>query len=104
MASRISDQDIRLTTKMIEEARNSFCRTFRRSRFYVLLYPDSGSLYRQRIKKYLERAQVEYLDYTELFDPNTAGWRIKTDNHPTPKAHRLVAQQLVRDLNLAHQP
>ena len=101
MDSSIGVEDIRLTTKMIEEARNSFCRTFRSSRFYVLLYPDSGSRFRNSIKKHLERAHVEYLDYTELFDPNADGLRIEADNHPTSKALRLVAEQLVRDLKLA---
>jgi len=104
MATNISDEDIGLTTKIIEEARNSFCRTFRRSQFYVLLYPDSGSRFRPSIKKHLERVQVQYLDYTELFDPNTAGLRLEADNHPTPKAHRLVGEQLVRDLELAREP
>ena len=45
---------------------------------------------------------MKYLDYSELFDPSdlSQGLRIESDPHPTPKAYRLLAEQLTHDLSI----
>ena len=97
---RIGEDDIRLTARIIEEARNAFSQLFHGSEFYVLLYPDPESRSRKRLIPYLQAAKVKYLDYSELFDPFDAsqGLRIEDDPHPTPKAYRLLAEKLTHDL------
>jgi hypothetical protein len=106
--SRIEEYDIKRTAKIIIEARNAFSRFFSRSEFYVLLYPNpasrsAGSLaVREKLLMHLEDANVNYLDYSELFDPSdpSQGLRIEGDPHPTPKAYRLVAERLANDLEI----
>ena len=106
--SRIDEDDIKLTAKIIVEARNAFSRSFNRSEFYVLLYPNPASrsvgpeAVRKKLIPYLEAAKVKYLDYSELFDPfdPSQGLRIEHDPHPTPKAYRLLAEQLTHDLGI----
>ncbi len=100
---RIDDADIKLTAKYIVEARNAFLRLFNRGDFYVLMYPDPAAHSRMKnLIPYFESAQVKYLDYSELFDPSdpSQGLRIEHDPHPTPKAYRLLAEQLTHDLSI----
>ena len=101
---RIDDNDIRLTAKIIIEARNAFSRLFDRGDFYVLMYPNPSSSARMKqLIPHFEGAKVKYLDYSELFDPSTQGLRIEGDPHPTPKAYRWVAERLTRDIGLSAQ-
>ena len=47
---------------------------------------------------HLKDANVNYLDYSELFNPDSSqGLRIESDPHPTPKAYRLLAERLTRE-------
>jgi hypothetical protein len=105
--SRIEEYDIKRTAKIIIEARNAFSRFFSRSEFYVLVYPNpasrsAGSLaVREKLLMHLKEANVHYLDYSELFNPDPSqGLRIESDPHPTPKAYRLLAERLTRDLGI----
>ena len=105
--SRIDEYDIKRTAKIIIEARNAFSRQFHGTEFYVLLYPNPASCsvgseaVRKKLILHLDAAKVKYLDYSELFDPDPSqGLRIEGDPHPTPKAYRLVAEQLTRDLGI----
>jgi len=105
--SRIDEYDIKRTAKIIIEARNAFSRQFHGTEFYVLLYPNPASrsvgseAVRKKLILHLDAAKVKYLDYSELFDPDPSqGLRIEGDPHPTPKAYRLVAEQLTRDLGI----
>ena len=98
MRTPITEADIHLTVRLIEEARNVFRKTFHSERFYVLLYP--GSQYAQQMIPAFEHAGINYLNYTDLFDPVQPGLHLEGDLHPTPHAYYTAAKQLVRDLGL----
>lgn len=105
--SRIEEYDIKRTAKIIIEARNAFSRSFNRSEFYVLVYPNPASrsagsfAVREKLLVRLKDANVNYLDYSELFNPDPGqGLRIEGDPHPTPKAYRLLADRLTSDLGI----
>jgi hypothetical protein len=92
----INDGHLRLTTKMIVEARNNFTEKFNSEEFYVILYPSSGEL----LIPYLETAGLEYLNYSDVFSPRETGLSIPYDGHPTPQAYRILAEKLTKDLGI----
>ena len=93
------DDSIRITARMIEESRNVFREQFHNGEFYVLLYP--GVRRGKEMLKYFQQSGVKYLDYSGLMDLAQSSFRIEGDTHPTAKAHRLVAAQLARDLDIS---
>ena len=53
----ISEEDVRLTAKIIEESRNVFSERFHSRRFYVVIYPFAGRYFKEsRDWSYLKRA------------------------------------------------
>lgn len=93
---KINDEHYRQTARILEESRNVFEDKFGSEDFYILLYPGNG----EKLKPYLEKANVKYLDYSHLFDPSQTGFTIEGDGHPTPQAHKIIAEQLTRDLGI----
>jgi hypothetical protein len=64
------------------------------------LYPVEEKL-RENARKiipYLEKAGINYLDYTGLFNPSLDKYEIKIDKHPSPKAYEILAKKLSQDL------
>lgn len=97
---RPSKRDVDLTCRIIEASRDRFQALFGSDRFYVLFYP--GSSFGETMIPQLEARGVRTLDYSQLVD-YWRGTRYQLpgcDNHPTALTHRLVAVQLVHDLNL----
>jgi hypothetical protein len=95
---RIDDDDFSLTARMFLESRDAFSRLFNAEKFLVLIYPGSTS--GKRLISHLEKNQVQYFDYSNLFDPTQTDLHIERDPHPTPRAHRMVAERLTRDLGI----
>ena len=95
---RINDQDFNLTAKIFAESRSAFSQLFSGERFFVLIFP--GSSWGKRLIPYLEKDGVQYLDYSNLFDPAQTDLHIEQDPHPTPKAYHMVAERLTRDLGI----
>ena len=93
--------DIKRTAKIIVEARNAFSRQFHGVSSTCCCIQILLRLQEEELIPYLGAAKVKYLDYSELFDPDPSqGLRIEDDPHPTPKAYRLVAEKLTRDLGI----
>lgn len=97
---RVKESHIRLTAKIIEEARNRFRVKFGSNDFYVLFYP--GSRYSSRIIPYLRDANIKYFDYSNLIDLKKTEYYIKGDlhAHPSPYAYAVIAKQFVQDAGL----
>jgi hypothetical protein len=103
---KISEDDVKLTARIIVESRNAFARLFKSDRFVVLMFPSSSSqrLIRKKLIPYFDSAKVKYFDYTELFDPTQEDLHIPLDTyHPSPTANRRLAERLTRDLGI-HDP
>lgn len=115
----IGENHFRTTAKIIEQSRDIYVEKFNNDKFYVLFYPNRESNYSQRIIPYLEDANpsqksnysqriipyledagIEYLDYSNLINQSEDGLWILGDGHPTAKTHRIVAENLAKDLGI----
>jgi hypothetical protein len=94
----ISERHIDLTARILAASEERFRQQFGKGRFVVVIYP--GSIHAVRLGRALERHGVEFLDYSALFDAADPVYAIPNDWHPSPRAHRRLAEQLVRDLGL----
>jgi hypothetical protein len=92
----ISDGHFALTAALVADARDSYRARFGSDRFYVILYPGSRLL--SGLRPHLDRHQIRYFDYANLFAAETRPTIIEGDGHPTPLAYRLVAARLAEDL------
>ena len=93
---RINDNHLRFTARIIAEARDIFRKKFNSDDFFVLLYPNDNT----RIIAHLDEADIKYLNYSDLFSPSEPGLKLP-DGHPSAKAYELIAEQLVKDLELS---
>jgi hypothetical protein len=94
----ITDGHIYLTASILASSAQRFREQFPGGRFVVAIFP--GSTHAPRLKRALDRHGVEFLDYSALFDHADPAYAIVNDWHPTPRAHRRLAEQLVTDLGL----
>ena len=83
-----------LTAKIIEQSRDLCKRQLDCDEFYVVVYPRPIDI---KILPYLNEAGIKCLDYSTLFDPLAVGMSHPIDEHPSPEANRVLAQQLVID-------
>jgi hypothetical protein len=98
--ARIREEHIRLTARIIEEARNAFQKQFPSGKFYVLLYP--GVKRGKDIIPYFERAGVKYFDYASFIAWPQPGLTLEEPSqHPTAQGHKTVAAQLAKDLGIS---
>ena len=95
---RMREEHIRLTARIIEEARKAFHQQFSSAEFYVLLYP--GVRRGKDLIPYLAQAGIKYLDYSNFIDWPHPELTLQDNNHPTAQGHRLVAAQLAKDLGI----
>jgi hypothetical protein len=95
----IREEHIRLTARMIVEARTAFHQQFPSAEFYVLLYP--GVRRGQDLIPYLAQAGVKYLDYATLIDWPHPELTQADRGHPTAQGHKMVAAQLAKDLGIS---
>jgi hypothetical protein len=98
--SRIGEEHIRFTARIIAEARTAFHQQFPRGAFYVLLYP--GVRHGKDLLPYLTQAGIQYLDYSHFIDWPQPGLTLaEPAMHPAAPGHQKVAAQLVHDLGIA---
>ena len=95
---RIREEHVRLTARIIAEARTAFQQQFPHAAFYVLLYP--GVSRGPDLIPYLAQAGVKYLDYAHLIDWPHPEFTLADGAHPTAQGHRVVAAQLAKDLGI----
>jgi hypothetical protein len=97
----IKAKHIKLTAKIIEEAKNTFQKKFENKDFYVLFYP--GSRLSNKLIPYLNKAGVKYFYFPNLKkEIHGNKYIILGDKHPNQNAHELVAKKLTEKLT-AHQ-
>jgi hypothetical protein len=94
----IREEHIRLTARIIAEARTAFQQQFPHADFYVLLYP--GVRRGPDLIPYLTQAGVKYLDYASFIDWPHHGLTQADGAHPTARGHKTVAAQLAKDLGI----
>jgi hypothetical protein len=94
----IREEHIRLTARIIAEARTALHQQFPHAEFYVLLYP--GVRRGQALIPYLAQAGVKYLNYAHVIDWPQQGLTQADDAHPTAQGHRVVAAQLAQALGI----
>ena len=94
----ITERHIALTARILAESAGRFRQQFGGGRFVVVIFP--GSRHAIGLKRALDRHGVEFLDYSALFDAADPAYFIPEDWHPSPRAHRRLAEQLVTDLGL----
>lgn len=94
----LHEEHIRLTARIIAEARTALHQQFPQVQFYVLLYP--GVSRGQDLMPYLAHAGVKYLDYSHLVDWPDPELTLADGSHPTAQGHRTVAAQLAQDLGI----
>jgi hypothetical protein len=96
---RIREEHIRLTARIIAEARTAFQQQFPSAEFYVLLYPGVRS--GKDIIPYLTQAGIKYFDYASFIDwPHPELTLADGNRHPSAQGHRMVAAQLAKDLGI----
>jgi len=93
----LGEEHYRLTARIIEESKELYEQQFPNSDFYVVLLPKKNA--HRRILPYLEQAEIKYLDYLDLLDPNAPGYAFVGDGHPTPAANQALANQLGRHVS-----
>ncbi len=96
---RISRRDINLVCSMIEASRDRFKLLFGSDRFYVLFYPGSDLV--QKMAPRLASRGISVLDYSHLVNWDDKKYHLPADDHPNPQTHRLIAEQIARDLKLS---
>lgn len=94
----ITERHLDLTARILAASERHFHRQFGGGRFVVVIFP--GSRHAVGLKRALGRHGIEFLDYSVLFDHAAPEYAIPNDWHPTPRAHRRLAEQLVKDLGL----
>jgi len=94
----IREEHIRLTARIIAEARAVFSQQFPSAEFYVLLYP--GVRRGKAIIPYLAEAGIKYLDYASFIDWPHQELTLPDGAHPTAQGHKIVAAQLAKDLGI----
>lgn len=99
----IKGRHLDFAARIVRRAEEVFDSNFANSRFRILLYPGSAQseMSGKAIIPYLRERGIEYLDFTSLVDMRQAGFTIKGDDHPSPAAHKKVAEALVKELHLA---
>ncbi|MEX2016317.1 MAG: hypothetical protein WD873_06730 [Candidatus Hydrogenedentales bacterium] len=100
----LKEADYRLAAKLIEESREIFFEKVPGGRFTVVVYPAKPNELAeyQAVIPHLQAAQIDFIDYSELFigDPEFDQLFYAEDRHPTALAHERLAAKLVEDLQL----
>ena len=91
--SRATDQDIELLGAVFEGAKKKLDQEFEDCRFVILI--PSDSLFAERLIPHFEEVGIEYV---KLSFAKTEDLLLPYDRHPTPEAHRLLAEDVVPKL------
>jgi hypothetical protein len=91
-----SDEDMRLTAKIIATAKQAYTSHFGNDNFYVLIWPGASTA--KTLIPYLEDEGIMSLDYFDAFDSSNENYRIAGDGHPSALATEALAQRLMADI------
>ncbi len=95
----MSNKDIELAAHVIEAIQNRAAEQFPDTPFYVVFYPRMD--YTKKLIPYLEKKQIRYLDYSQLFNRRKPEYYLsEEDKHPSALAYQTLARAIVKDLNL----
>lgn len=99
---KLTKDDAWFTARLIIEAKKHFDRKFESLGFYVLVYPLRDGPLTDHVIGLLKKDGVKILDYRPLLTTkiNYDEYFIPDDGHPQPKTHQLMADHLVKDLEL----
>lgn len=99
----ILDKDIEYAAEILKNAERAFMNRLGSDRFYVVLHPlfQDTSIEPGRVERIFRAGDLQVLNYYDLFDRGKAGYFYAEDQHPTPKCHRRIARELIKDLDLA---
>lgn len=90
-------KDYELTANIIKKSEEEFKKQFNNAPFYVIVYPDV--LHKDSpMVELLRKKGLKVLDYRKLFPFPSKEFQLQHDGHPTPEAHRLLMEQLTKDL------
>ena len=95
----VRDRHYEIIAKMIERSFKKYRQDFGSDRFIVVFYP--GCRDAERLKPYLKKMGVRFLDYSGLFPIEKPEYWLKdmtVPGHPSPLGTSVVANQLARDL------
>ncbi len=90
-------KDYELTANLIKKSQEEFKKQFNNDDFYVVIYPDVIKKDSPMIGLLKERG-LKVLDYRKLFPFPSKQYQLQYDGHPNPEAHRLLIEQLTKDL------
>lgn len=94
-----SDDDIRLTAKIFEEAKNRFYSQFGSERFYIVFSSYTSKEIAGKLSVYLNAMNIKYLDYSKLLDIYSPKYKMP-EGHPSAEAYKIYSQHLAKDLPL----
>ncbi|MBA3317797.1 MAG: hypothetical protein H0T50_06855 [Gemmatimonadales bacterium] len=99
---RYTEDDYRLTAKVLKEASRLLAQQLDLRGFVVILsqaYNDAQRRVIEGVREALAEEGVPYLDYTGLFDTGDVRYRLaELDFHNSAAANRVIAEWLVADL------
>lgn len=84
--------------QLVSHMKNVYSERTGSKKFYVVFYP--GTRFAEGLRPELDRLGIPYLDYSDLLIHTVTlkPTRIPIDTHPTPEAHRIMAELINRDL------
>ena len=91
-----SESAFHLTARLIEESARELEQRARDSRFYLTMHPDT-SLWPE-LEPHFTRGNVTALGYVGLWEREDPRYFFMHDWHPTPQAHRLLADKMIEDI------
>ena len=92
----MGDRHYALTARVVEQAGEALTRRSAQCRLYMMPIPVAQTY--DRLTDQLQNDQVTVLDYRGLWSGDDPDYYIPLDWHPTPLAHRTLAQRLVEDI------
>ncbi|MBL4655272.1 MAG: hypothetical protein JKY33_05565 [Bacteroidia bacterium] len=94
---KINNEHLNLTALVIAKAADYYKSQFNNDNFYVLFKPESK--YVNALAPMLNDRNVNFLDYTNLFNKTDSAMYIIGDGHPSAEANKRLAKKLVKDIS-----
>ncbi|AXE17274.1 hypothetical protein DR864_05760 [Runella rosea] len=90
-------KDYELTANLIKKSQEEYKKQFKNDDFYVVLYPDALKKDSPMIGLLKERG-IKVIDFRNLFPYPSKKYQLQHDGHPNPEAHRLLMEELSKEL------
>ncbi len=90
-------KDYELTANLIKKSEEEYKKQFKNDDFYVVLYPDALKKDSPMLGLLKERG-IKVIDFRKLFPYPSKKYQLQHDGHPNPEAHRLLMQELSKEL------